>query len=256
MEQVRTVEKALIVLAALKKNVQGLSELSRNTGLSKATLLRILNTLIKYGFVSFSQTKKYNLGISLLQLGATVSDRLELKRVASPYLEHVWQVSKETVYLSLRQGNERLCIDCLNGNKNVRVIAYAGQIAPLHVGGAGKAILAFLDQGELDDYLQNVRLEKIGPGTIININKLKKDLEKVTGCGFATSYEERVPDSMEVSAPIRDIAGKALASISVTAPISRTKEQCDQYILLVTEVAKNISKELGYSPQYFANKLI
>ncbi|MDD4802422.1 MAG: helix-turn-helix domain-containing protein, partial [Syntrophomonas sp.] len=61
MEQVRTVERALIVLAALKKNIQGLSELSRNTGLSKATLLRILNTLIHYGYVSYNQkTQKYD----------------------------------------------------------------------------------------------------------------------------------------------------------------------------------------------------
>jgi DNA-binding IclR family transcriptional regulator len=249
MEQVRAVERALIILDALKEDIQGLSELSRKTNLSKATLLRILNTLIKHGYVSYNQnTQKYDLGIRILQIGMTVSERLDLKKVASPYLEHVWKVSEETVYLNIRNGNERLSIDCLNGKKDVRVVAYVGNNSPLYVGASGKAILAFLDQEEIDEYLEKVVLEKIAPGTIIDIDVLRKDLARTRKLGYATSFEERMSDAKGVSAPIRDINGKVFASISITAPSNRTDEDCELYMQLVTEASREISKKLGCSP--------
>lgn len=248
--EVRVVERALLVLEALKEDIQGLSELSRKTNLSKATLLRILNTLIKYGYVSFNpNTKKYDLGIRILQMGSTVSERLDLKKIASPYLEHIWQISEETVYLNIKNGDERLCIDCINGKKVVRVVAYTGNNSPLYVGGSGKAILAFLDQEELDDYLRRVKLEKIAPGTITDIDILRNDLAKIRELGYATSFEERIPDCLGVSAPIFDIDGKICASISLTAPITRTEEDFALYKQLVVEASKEISKRLGYSPK-------
>jgi DNA-binding IclR family transcriptional regulator len=95
---VRAVDRALEILNALKEEVQGLSALSRRTSLSKATLLRILDTLIKHECVTYNQeTQKYDLGIRLLKMGMAVSERLDLKKVAFPYLAHIWTVSEETV---------------------------------------------------------------------------------------------------------------------------------------------------------------
>lgn len=245
--EVRAVERALAVLEALQEDVQGLSELSRKLNLSKATLLRLLNTLTKQGFVDYNEkTKKYDLGLKLLQLGMTVSERFDLKKVAGPYLEKIWNACGETVYLNIRNGNERLCIDCLHGKKDVRVVAYTGHKSPLYVGASGKAILAFLDPQELDDYLMNVKLEKVAPGTITDIEALRKDLAKTREQGYATSFEERYSNALGASAPIRDVTGKVIASISITAPSNRTADEVKQYIILVKEAAREISNKLGY----------
>jgi len=247
---VRAVDRSIAIMEALKEDVQGLSELSRTINLSKATLLRILNTLIVHGYVIYNkETHKYDLGIKLLKMGMAVSERLDIKHVASPYLTHIWNISEETVYLNIRNGDERLCIDCLNGKKGVRVVAYAGHSSPLHVAASGKAILAFLDQHEIEDYLKRVRLDKVAPGTITGIDALRDNLAKTVEQGYATSFEERMPDAKGASGPIRDITGQIMASISITAPNSRTDEEFALYIRLVTKAAREISKKLGSSRQ-------
>lgn len=247
---VRAVERALTIIDALKIEVQGLSELSRTTNLSKATLLRILDSLIEHECVVYNQeTQKYDLGIKLLKLGMTVSDRLDLKRVAAPHLKKVWNISEETTYLNIRVGDERLSIDCLNGKRSVRVVAYAGHSSPLHVAASGKAILAFLDEHEIEDYIRRAKLVKIAPGTIIDVDLLKENLAKTREQGYATSFEERLTGAIGASAPIRDITGKVMASISITAPSSRTPEEFALYIRLVVDAANEISKKLGYSRQ-------
>ncbi len=247
---VRAVDRAIAIMEALKEDVQGLSELSRRTNLSKATLLRMLSTLIKHGFVSYNQeTHKYDLGIKLLKLGMAVSERLDIRKVAYPYLTNIWNISEETVYLNIRNGDERLCIDCLNGKKSVRVVAYAGHSSPLHVAASGKAILAFLEEHEIEDYLRSVRFEKIAPGTITDVDTLRDNLARTLVQGYATSFEERMPDAKGASAPIRDITGQVMASISITVPNSRTDGEFTLYIRLVTEAAKDISRKLGYSRQ-------
>jgi DNA-binding IclR family transcriptional regulator len=246
--EVRAVERALTVLEALKENVQGLSELSRSVSLPKATVLRILDTLVKYEYVTHNpETHKYDLGIKILKMGMTVSERFDLKKVASPYLAHVWNVSEETVYLNIRNGDERLCIDCLNGRKSVRVVAYIGHSSPLHIAASGKAILAFLDPKEVEQYFRRAKFKKVAPGTIDNADALRKDLEKIRERGYALSFEERMGDAKGASAPIRDITGQVIASISITVPNSRTDEEFALYIRLVTEASKAISKRLGYS---------
>ena len=121
--------------------------------------------------------------------------------------------------------------------------------SPLHVAASGKAILAFLDQHEIEDYLKRVRLDKVAPGTITGIDALRDNLARTVEQGYATSFEERMPDAKGASGPIRDITGQVMASISITAPNSRTDEEFALYIRLVTEAAREISKKLGSSRQ-------
>lgn len=246
MEQ-QTVERALAVLNALKDDVQGLSELSRRLNLSKATLLRLLNTLRSHGYVDYNEkTQKYDLGLELLQLGMTVSLRFDLKKAAAPYMEKVWQACGETVYLNVRNGFERLCIEALQGIKDVRVVAYSGHKSPLYVGASGKAILAFLPEEELKEFLATVQLQKVAPGTIVDEKILIEDLIKTRALGYATSFEERFSDALGASAPIRDASGQVIASISITAPSNRSAKEVAQYIALVKEAGQAISQRLGY----------
>ena len=66
---------------------------------------------------------------------------------------------------------------------------------------------------------------------------------------IATEEPEIPIRAKGASAPIRDITGQVMASISITAPNSRTDGEFTLYIRLVTEAAKDISRKLGYSRQ-------
>jgi len=246
--QVRAIERALMVLDALQESDQGLSELSRKLELPKATLLRILNTLKMNDYIEKDViTQQYRLGLKLLHLGMIVSERFDLKKIATSYLQEIWNECGETVYLNILHEDEILCIDCLHGKKDVRVVAYTGRQSPLYVGASGKAVLAFLPPEKIEQYLSKASLKKVAPGTIIDGEKLKKDLEITRARGYATSFEERFSDALGTSAPLFEgVDGKVIGSVSITAPSNRSEEEVNMYIKLVTEAAQEISKKLRY----------
>src|SRR5262245_56449728 len=67
---------------------RGITELSRELGLSKATAFRIVHTLADAEVLECDPTHgKYRLGRKLLQLGSAVLARLDVADVAMPHLE-------------------------------------------------------------------------------------------------------------------------------------------------------------------------
>ncbi|MGI6452944.1 MAG: IclR family transcriptional regulator [Syntrophomonadaceae bacterium] len=246
--EIRSVERALLVLEALRESEQGLSELSRNLELPKATLLRLLVTLMKHGYIEKDENnQKYRLGLKVMHLGMSVIEKFDLKRIGAPFLQEIWQVCGETVYLNVMHENEVLCIDCIHGRKDVRVVAYTGRKSPLYVGASGKAILAFLPMDKIEEYVKSVKLEKIAPGTIVDPDQLLKNLLEIRERGYATSLEERFSDALGTSAPVFDgVNNKVIGSVSITAPSNRTETEIQEYITLVTDAALEISRKLGY----------
>lgn len=240
MQEIRSVRRALSILEVLFKETEplSLSELHRKLQLSKTTVARLLNTLENLGYVERdSNSQKYSLGMKLLYLGSAVNRRLKIKKMAEPVLKKIHNECEETVFLNILYQDKRLCVECLQSTKDVRVIAYIGQDAPLYCGASGRAILAYFNEEELERYLAKTKLKKIGPNTIIDKNVLIKELKRVRECGYAISVGEQIAGGLSVSAPVKNKNGKVVASLSIVTPDNRTQEDIEHYIKLLKEGA-------------------
>jgi len=90
VRHVGAVRRALEVIDALADETTdlGTNEIARRTGINASTVSRLLATLVEGGLVErVEESGRYRLGPRLLSLGATVLDRLDLRRVAAPHLE-------------------------------------------------------------------------------------------------------------------------------------------------------------------------
>jgi IclR family acetate operon transcriptional repressor len=151
----------------------------------------------------------------------------------------------ETITVHVRAGMSRLCIEELPSPQPIRYIAGLGVTAGIHVGSAGKVLLAFTPPEDLEELLSMVDLRPMTPSTITDMAELRKELEAVRQRGTAYSAGERVTGAVGVSAPVLDDRGYVVAALSVLAPAARVDEaRLREFDKLVRRTASDISKRI------------
>lgn len=247
---IQSIKRAIQILNSFTPQEKELSitELSKRLNLHKSTIHRILVTLEDESLVVKNQiTQKYHLGIKLFELGHLVQDQMEIRAYALPIIKELAQKTEESVDLNILSDGKRVSIEKIESPHDVRRIIQLGKSLPLHCGGSGKALLAFLPDEEIDKIIQKEKFIPFGPNTITDPTKLKEHLKEIRKNGYAISFEERILGSASVAAPVLDYKGKVVASLSISGPTTRfTKKKIPVLISLVKEAAQKISASLGY----------
>lgn len=249
MRSVASVERACDVLAVIcadPSRTQAVKELSQALGLSMSTVHRILAALVNKGFVQQEEgSRKYRVGPKILDFTLSYLRRLDLGDVALPHMQRLRDTTRETVTVSMRDGKWRIYLAQIESPQEIRQAVGIGERVPLHVGGSGKAILAFFNDAELEDYLAQPDLAPAVSGPV-NVRALRKELANVRRCGYASSRGERLPNAASIAAPIRNFRGQVVGCLSISGPLWRfTEDVIEQFAPLVKETAEEISRNLG-----------
>lgn len=209
------------------------------TGLPRSSVFRDLRSLIERGFLYQDPlTKSYALGRRILQLGMTVRSQLSGESVvAVPLLELVNQ-TRETVTFSLLDLPWRICVFRIEAPSELRQFAQIGARYPLHLGAAGKAILAYLAPDLVAGVLRSHEVERSHAAEITN------QLIQVRGAGCAITTGERVQGVSSVAAPVF-VSEAIFGSVAVAGPSDRIKPVLERHRQLVVDVARNLSERLS-----------
>ncbi|PIE34329.1 IclR family transcriptional regulator [candidate division KSB3 bacterium] len=252
-ETLKSVEKALQILEAftIGHSELSVSELENILGLPRVSIYRFLRVLLKRGFIMQNpQTRKYRLGIKVFELGSLVLKDMELRRVAFPLIEELSRKSGETVHLGVLDGHEAVSVEGAESDGyTLRISLPIGKRVYLHSTGIGKAILAFLEDHEIDEIIDEKGLPRFMPNTITDPKILKKEIQIIRERGYALDDEENEPGVCCVAAPILDSSRHVIASISISGPSVRiTGERIPVLADVVIETCRQISQALGYFP--------
>lgn len=246
---VQSVDRALTILEILKENPRGfgVTEVANRLQVSKSTVHRLLMSLFKKGLVrQDKETEKYTLGLRLIEFGQTVSDNLDIRKLASPYLHHLAEVTKETAHLVVLDQQEIVYIDKIESTQTIRMFSQIGKRAPLHCTGVGKAILAHLSEQEAVDIIDGKGLPKFTDRTITDKETMMNHLKEIRERGYSIDNEEHENGIKCAAAPILNFNGKVVAGVSVAGPIMRiSDEKLYRIAAEVLKVSKEISRLLG-----------
>ncbi|AOY74971.1 IclR family transcriptional regulator [Clostridium formicaceticum] len=246
----QSVGRAVEVLKCFAEHGElGVTEVSKLMDLHKSTTYGLIATLEAYKLLERSAVnEKYKLGIELFRLGTKV--KIDLKEIASPYLEQLANHYKETVHLVIRDDCHVLYLDKIESPHSMRICSRVGERLPLFCTGVGKAILANLDEHEIKSVLDRTKLTKCTEHTIVKKNQLIEHLKKVQEQGYAEDSEELELGLHCIAAPIFDCNSKPLAAISVAGPVFRMTQEIQQEIIkTLIEVTSDISQKLGCQPK-------
>ena len=231
--------KARLILEAFRIDDLdlSLSEISRRTGISKATVHRLAQELIDWGMLERSGTE-YRLGMRAFELGSRVPRFRVLRDAVRPHMENLHRSTAETVHLAVLDGLEALYLEKIAGGpRATRPSRIAGRM-PLHCTATGKIILAFSAATLLEELLARP-LERLTPSTIVLPGLVREQVRKAHEAGHATESEETAIGYCSVAVPLFGGGGLLLAALSITAPTFRA--QTGKYVGALTAVSRKLA---------------
>lgn len=251
-ETVRSVERALSIIEALSRDEEmGISDLSRELGLNKATVYRLITTLRLHGYVEQVRRDKYKLTFKMFELGSRVVNRLGIRKTAFPYLEQLAEITKETINLAALEENNVCYLDRIESREPLRLGMDIGSRFPAHCTALGRVLLAYHDPAERDSFLlkseREGQIQKYTSTTLTDMELIKKELHTIREQGYAIETEQYIPGIRCIAAPIFNHTDKTVAAVSVAGPTVRvTDEVAKKIIPVLKKVTGNISARLGY----------
>ena len=248
--RVQVVDRVVGLLEALPGERQGLTlaQLSKRLRLHKSTVYRLLMALEWHGLVQkVSNDGRYHLGLKFFELASKVTAQLDLPKRARPYLERLVSDTSETAHFCILDKGEVLYLEKVEASRTVRIPSIVGGRFPAHCGAAGKVLIAFLPEKELDHLVRWRGLRTYTPNTITTPTTLKAELQLVRERGYSVDNEEFEEGLKCIGAPVRDYSGKVIGSISIAGPAFRmTKDRVLAVAYSVVEAANELSAKLGY----------
>src|SRR4051812_11534945 len=123
---VAAVDRALSILDALTDDKVTLAELAKRTGLYKSTVLRLLKSLERFGYVLRSADGLYRLGSKVLALGALYQRHYRTSEIVPPVLERMAAEMHEGASFYVCEDEKRICLHRVEATRAVRDSVHVG----------------------------------------------------------------------------------------------------------------------------------
>ena len=219
------------VIAASSEEGVGLSEISKATMLNKTTAFNLVASLVTLRFVEQDKhSRRYRLGLRILELGRIVQERLHISHLARPILATLCRKTNETVNLGLPDLVDLLVIDSFQGSRQLHATAYAGWRSMYHCTALGKAFMARWDATMRQSVYRSCGLTQQTTNTITDVDALEAQLNDFVAQGYAVDVEENEIGVNGIARWILDGLGEVAAAISVSGHSSRLTEEVMEHI--------------------------
>lgn len=240
---------AILSLFSEDRPLLGITDISNELDLNKSTVHRYVDTLraLKY-LEQDEKTKKYRLGIRVVDLGIAVLSSMELRKVALPYLESLATEFGHTVNMAVLDHTEIVYVERVRTKKILGIELHVGSRLPAYCTSMGKVLLAFLPPAELRSVLDQIDLVPRGPNTIVQREALLSELERVREHGFALNNEELAYGLRSIAAPVNSAEGDVVAAINMALHTTMLSldELEDAIVPKLIATANEISRKMGY----------
>lgn len=245
----RALARGLSVLEALahaEGRTLGVSAIADQLGLDKATVTRLVHTLITAGYAAQeTATRQYRLTGKILNLAHLASAQIDLLAVARPHLRRLRDRLDETVHLGVLDGLKVVYLDKLESTNSIQLLSAVGQTMPLHSTSLGKAMLAALPDADLEATLAQMTLTPRTERTICDLEQLRENIRRTRERGYAIDDRENEPLGACVAAAVVDAAGRLVGAVSVAGPHFRVRDHLDEFGRAVRVTAQAVAQELG-----------
>ncbi len=217
---VASVERALSVLDALTDDRVTLAELTKRTGIVKSTVLRLITSLARFGYVLRLEDGSYRLGPKAYQIGSLYQRHYRAADVVLPVLKRVVEELQESASFYIQDGDKRICLHRVNGSRAVRDLINEGDPLPVTLGASGHVLRAFSGaKGRKFD-----------------------DIRKAM---FAASFGERDPELAAMASPVFGVDGRLMGALSVSGPRYRLESLVEHVVPVLFKHAKELTRTLG-----------
>jgi IclR family KDG regulon transcriptional repressor len=247
---VQSIERAFAILEEVAHNREGigLAALSKRVGLHNSTTFHLVQTMVSLGYIrQVKDTKRYRIGRPLFALAASSLDEIEMVSLATPILEELSRQTGESSHFAVRMGPSVVILARTSGPGAFQMADRVGVVRPAHCTALGKVILAALEPDQLERHLERTELNAFTPKSIIEPDRLRREIEEVRRTGIAFDDGEFDPEVRCVAVPVRDFTRQVVGAIGISGPVWRLSIQVLQSRTpTVQEAAARLSSGFGF----------
>lgn len=224
-----------------------LQALTERAGLPQSTTYRLASELVEWGGLEHGPGG-YQIGLRLWEIGELARRGEQLRDLALPFMQDLYDATKENIHLAVLDGHEALYIERITGRRAARVVTRRGGRLPLHATGVGKALLAYAPP-ELVAEVLSKNLKRYTAHTVIAPAQLRRKLAEVRRTGLAFALEEMSLGTVSVAAPIFSAPETTVAALAVVVRSSRKDiQRLAPAVRATANSLSRILREQGFEP--------
>jgi IclR family transcriptional regulator, pca regulon regulatory protein len=244
---VQSLDRGLAVIRAFGPDRErlSLSDVARETGLTRAATRRFLLTLVQLGYVR-NDGREFSLRPRVLELGYAYLSGLAMPEIAAPHLEELVAKVRESSSISVLDGDHIVYVARVPTKRIMTVAISVGTRFPAYATSMGRVLLAAMSPSEFEDYLTRADLDALTGRTVTEPGRLREVVSEVGRQGYAIVDQELEEGLRAIAAPIHGAGGAVTAAINVSAHASRVSMAAMRTDLLpeLLETARRIEADL------------
>jgi DNA-binding IclR family transcriptional regulator len=201
--QNRSLERGIEILRAFRQgsDLLGNGELAERTGLSRATVSRLTQTLVGTGMLDHDgRQRAYRLAAPVLSLAHAMRSGSPILHVAAPLMLKVAEKLKINVGLAIRDREDMVYLESVRYNRKVALRnVVAGQRVPIELTSLGRAYLAVAPEDRRRDLIERFRKQR-APGWAALDAEIRRAIRQVHTKGYCVASWQ--PQVVAVATPL------------------------------------------------------
>lgn len=224
-KKIATIDRMMNILEIIRKSRSpiGVSMISKETGVAKATAFRVLQTLLQYKMVEKNDHDEYYLGSLFIRYGEYAKRNYSIRSIAEPHLKQLAEETGESSNLGIRNENEVITILTAPGESSIMLVDLI-PVSPLHCSSMGKILLSSLSKQEILSYFNEGQpVKKRTVNTLTTYEEFLDFQKNYAATGISYDLEEYDYGLCCIAAPIFNSSGDVIAAMNLSGPLSRLK---------------------------------
>lgn len=238
-------EKTLRVLSAALDHAR-FTDIVFETRLPKATVHRIIGTLIEQGYLVPRSFGGYQAGPGLVSLAGRAMAGIDVAALAQDVVDDLVARTESTVHMGVVGAGEMVYVLRRDPEKPYRMKSQVGRSLPMHCSGMGKAVMATWTPERVDRLVAQRGLPARTEATITTAEALHAELAMIRERGYALDLGENEDGIVCVSAAIRSHTGEYTHALSVSSiALEHPGTSIERYAPLALDAGAAISRRLA-----------
>lgn len=225
-----------------------ISQLIQRTEIPKATLARLVGTLVTSGYLSYVPGRRNLIpGPRSARLAIRALGNGHFQRACRAVLRDTVVTLGETCNLVVRDGDSVMYVERVETDAPLRMHLEPGTRAPLHCTAGGKLFLSQMPPADRDRLLSVYKLERRTLTTYVNFADLVRELERLRKLGIGVDNEEFVAGMVGIAVPVRATDNGALLAALVchAASARATLRELEDKLPVLRAAAQKIEQILA-----------
>jgi len=244
---IQSVDRALSILTLFSsaKTHLGITEIANALGLTNSTIHGLVKTLNQNGFLEQDkESKKYSLGVRNFELGHFYLSTSKVYQIGAAAVHRLVENTGLTARIAVRDGDFIVVLLTVYPKAERFQYYQIGPKVPLYCTGMGKAILPWLQEEEINEYINNCSFKSYTPHTITDPLILVQSLKNAKTDRYVIDKEEMLKNTFCIASPVFNQSNRPVAALSLSSGAGLLEH--DNFHKFVEELI-HTAAEISYS---------